>query len=97
MKIIQILVLILSFFHVAKKILSHARCRGWCNRLSLTGDIPRFVNNNHDVCIDNATAIGYSGIPAVDGLPQLLESVKLPLAKPEVYCWHPSKWLFASR
>lgn len=44
-------------------------------RLSLTGGIPRFNNNNHDVCIDNATAIGYSGIPAVDGLPQPLEAI----------------------
>lgn len=44
-------------------------------RLSLTGGIPRFINNNRDVCIDNATAIGYSGIPAVDGLPQPLESI----------------------
>lgn len=44
-------------------------------RLSLTGGIPRFINNNHDVCIDSATAIGYSGIPAVDGLPQPLESI----------------------
>ena len=44
-------------------------------RLSLTGGIPRFINNNLDVCIDNATAIGYSGIPAVDGLPQPLESI----------------------
>jgi hypothetical protein len=43
-------------------------------RLSLTGGIPRFINNNHNVCIDSATAIGYSGIPAVDGLPQPLES-----------------------
>ena len=44
-------------------------------RLSLTGGIPRFINNNRDVCIDNATAIGYSGIPSVDGLPQPLESI----------------------
>ena len=44
-------------------------------RLSLTGGIPRFINNNRDVCIDNATAIGYSGIPAVDGLPQPIESI----------------------
>jgi len=44
-------------------------------RLSLTGGIPRFINNNPDVCIDSATAIGYSGIPLVDGLPQLLESI----------------------
>ncbi|WP_394809341.1 hypothetical protein [Nitrosomonas sp.] len=44
-------------------------------RLSLTGGIPRFINNNHDVCIDNATAIGYSGIPTVDFLPQPLESI----------------------
>jgi len=44
-------------------------------RLSLTGGIPRFVNNNQNVCIDSATAIGYSGIPAVDGLPRPLESI----------------------
>lgn len=43
-------------------------------RLRLTGGIPRFVNNNQNVCIDSATAIGYSGIPAVDGLPRPLES-----------------------
>ncbi|PSJ18177.1 hypothetical protein [Nitrosomonas supralitoralis] len=44
-------------------------------RLSLTGGIPRFVNNNQNVCIDGATAIGYSGIPDVDGFPRPLESI----------------------
>lgn len=44
-------------------------------RLSLTGGIPRFVNNDRTVCIDKATAIGYSGIPEVDGLPGPLESI----------------------
>ncbi|SEQ43159.1 hypothetical protein [Nitrosomonas ureae] len=44
-------------------------------RLSLTGGIPRFVNNNQNVCIDSATAIGYAGIPAVDGLPRPLTSI----------------------
>ena len=44
-------------------------------RLSLTGGIPRFVNNNQTVCIDSATAIGYTGIPDVDGFPRLLESI----------------------
>ena len=39
-------------------------------RLSLTGGIPRIVNNNQNVCIDNATAIGFSGIPEVDGIPR---------------------------
>ena len=29
-------------------------------RLSLTGGIPRFVNNSQNVCIDNATALGES-------------------------------------
>ena len=44
-------------------------------RLSLTGGIPRLVDNNQNVCIDNATAIGYSGIPDADGLPKRLESI----------------------
>jgi hypothetical protein len=49
-------------------------------RLSLTGGIPRFVNKdainiNDSVCIDSATAIGYSGIPEVDVLPKPLESI----------------------
>ena len=44
-------------------------------RLSLTGGIPRIVNNNQNVCIDNATAIGFSGIPEVDGIPRRLESI----------------------
>lgn len=41
-------------------------------RLSLTGGIPRFVNNTQTVCIDSATAIGYFGI---NGLPTPLESI----------------------
>lgn len=44
-------------------------------RLSLTGGIPRFVNNNPNVCIDSATAIGYSGIPDVDGPPKRREFI----------------------
>ena len=44
-------------------------------RLNLTGGIPRFVSNDRTVCIDRATAIGYSGIPEVDGLPQPLDAV----------------------
>ena len=44
-------------------------------RLSLTGGIPRLVNNNQNVCIDNTTAIGFTGIPDVDGLPRQLESI----------------------
>lgn len=78
MKIMQVLVLILFFFHVAKQILSHARCRGCCNRLSLTGDIPRFVNNNHDVCIQNRPLLD---IQEFQQWMQLLESVKLTSGK----------------
>ncbi|WP_297325533.1 hypothetical protein [Nitrosomonas sp.] len=44
-------------------------------RLSLTGGIPRIVNSDRNVCIDSVTAIGYSGVPQVDGLPGLLESI----------------------
>jgi hypothetical protein len=44
-------------------------------RLSLTGGIPRLANNNSNVCIDSATAIGFIGIPEVDGLPRRLESI----------------------
>lgn len=44
-------------------------------RLNLTGGIPRFVNDNHNVCIDSATVLGYSGIPDLDGLPRPLESI----------------------
>lgn len=44
-------------------------------RLSLTGGIPRFVNDNHNVCIDSATAIGFSGIPAADVIPRRLDSI----------------------
>ncbi|MBS0586400.1 MAG: hypothetical protein JSS37_00205 [Proteobacteria bacterium] len=48
---------------------------GGVYRLSLTGGIPRFVDGDSTVCIDKATAIGYSGIPEIDGLPQLLDSI----------------------
>ncbi len=44
-------------------------------RLNLTGGLPRFVNDNQNVCIDSDTAIGFSGIPAVDGLPRRLNSI----------------------
>jgi hypothetical protein len=44
-------------------------------RLTLTGGIPRFINASNNVCIDSVTAIGYSGIPAVDGLPRRLGSI----------------------
>lgn len=43
-------------------------------RLSLTGGIPRLVNNNQNVCIDNETAIGY-GVLEFDGLPERLGSI----------------------
>ncbi len=44
-------------------------------RLNLTGGIPRFVSTSNNVCIDSATAIGYSGIPEVDGIPKRLTSI----------------------
>ena len=44
-------------------------------RLSLTGGLPRFINNNQTVCIDSDTAIGFSGIPEIDGLPQRLDAI----------------------
>ncbi len=44
-------------------------------RLNLTGGIPRITNNNQSVCIDNVTALGYSGVPEVDGLPAPLQSI----------------------
>jgi hypothetical protein len=44
-------------------------------RLSLTGGLPRFINDNQNICIDSATAIGFSGVPAVDGLPQRLDAI----------------------
>lgn len=44
-------------------------------RLSLTGGIPRIVDNSAKVCIDSETAIGYSGIPELDGIPQPLEAI----------------------
>jgi hypothetical protein len=43
-------------------------------RLRATGGIPRFINNNSAVCIDSETSLGYSGIPAIDGLPQPIAS-----------------------
>lgn len=45
-------------------------------RLILTGGIPRFIDTSNNVCIDSVTAIGYSGIPAVDGLPRRLVSIE---------------------
>lgn len=44
-------------------------------RLILTGGLPRFINGSQDVCIDSDTAIGFSGVPAEDGLPQRLEAI----------------------
>ena len=44
-------------------------------RLSLTGGLPRFINNNQNVCIDSDTAIGFSGIPALDGIPKRLNAI----------------------
>ncbi len=43
--------------------------------LSLTGGLPRFINDNSKICIDSDTAIGFSGIPAVDGLPTRLDAI----------------------
>lgn len=43
-------------------------------RLRVTGGIPRFITNNNSVCIDNETALGYSGIGGVDILPNPLDS-----------------------
>jgi hypothetical protein len=43
--------------------------------LSLTGGLPRFINDNSKICIDNDTAIGFSGIPKVDGLPTRLDAI----------------------
>lgn len=43
--------------------------------LSLIGGLPRFINDNSNVCIDSETAIGFSGIPAVDGLPTQLDAI----------------------
>lgn len=48
---------------------------GGVYRLSLTGGIPRFVDDDSTVCIDKATAIGYSGISDNDVLPQPLDSI----------------------
>ncbi|MCB1947392.1 hypothetical protein [Nitrosomonas sp.] len=47
-------------------------------RLSLSGGLPRFVNNNPDVCIDSDTAIGFIGTPDAAGslgLPLRLERI----------------------
>lgn len=44
-------------------------------RLSLTGGLPRFIDDNNNVCIDSETSIGFSGIPEVDGLPTLLDAI----------------------
>lgn len=47
-------------------------------RLSLSGGLPRFVNDNQSICIDGNTAIGFVGTPEVagsGGLPLKLESI----------------------
>lgn len=44
-------------------------------RLNLTGGLPRFTNNNLNVCIDSDTAIGFTGIPARDGIPTRLDEI----------------------
>ncbi len=44
-------------------------------RLTLTGGIPRILDTSNNVCIDSVTAIGYSGVPAVEGLPRRLTSI----------------------
>ncbi|MCC7092105.1 MAG: hypothetical protein IT524_09165 [Nitrosomonas sp.] len=44
-------------------------------RLTLTGGIPRVIDTSNNICIDSVTAIGYSGIPAIDGLPRRLDSI----------------------
>lgn len=43
--------------------------------LRLTGGLPRIINDSNNVCIDSDTAIGFSGIPAVDGLPTRLDAI----------------------
>lgn len=48
---------------------------GGMYRLNLTGGIPRIINNNPVICIDSDTAIGYAGIPEVDGIPRPLDSI----------------------
>ncbi len=42
-------------------------------RLRLTGGLPRFSANNRNVCIDNLTGLGFSGVPNVDGIPKVLD------------------------
>ncbi|MCH9639333.1 MAG: hypothetical protein K0U40_07550 [Betaproteobacteria bacterium] len=44
-------------------------------RLNLTGGLPRFTNDNLNVCIDSDTAIGFTGIPARDGIPMRLDAI----------------------
>lgn len=44
-------------------------------RLMLSGGLPRFTNNNQNLCIDSDTALGFSGIPAIDGLPTRLDTI----------------------
>ena len=61
--------LIESKFEVIKEV------GGGMFHLSLTGGLPRFINDNSIICIDNDTAIGFSGIPAVDGLPRRLDAI----------------------
>jgi len=44
-------------------------------RLNLTGGLPRFTDSSLNVCIDSDTAIGFTGIPARDGIPTQLDTI----------------------
>ena len=47
-------------------------------RLNLSGGLPRFINGNQNICIDQDTAIGFLGTPEVagsGGLPLKLENI----------------------
>ncbi len=44
-------------------------------RLNLTGGLPRFTDGSLNVCIDSDTAIGFTGIPARDGIPTRLDTI----------------------
>jgi len=47
-------------------------------RLSLTGGLPRFVNDSQEICIDSDTAIGFEGVPETagsQGLPLRLDRI----------------------
>lgn len=47
-------------------------------RLSLSGGLPRFVNDDQNICIDRDTAIGFLGTPEVagsGGLPIKLDNI----------------------